>query len=499
MKIGLKSSITKTWIMLLISAWLYSNGQSVTFINKIASENNQCVNAAIEIPGEGYIFAVNETINGKSVAKLMKTNLQGDTTLFQTLDNTDDLPLLDNIVKVSENTYLGIGFCRNYDYLNNSLWIITFNNELQILSEKKYAVPYSVYNTSYCIDQFNHLIINGWYDHTDTNGEDIFLFKITMEGDSLSYQHMQYPGMQITFSIMEKMDSTGYYMPIWGRVNSQYYYLANMLELDYDFNITSEDSITNDVGFLNNIRKFNDHQFLISGQTWVPTSTYNNEFIAVEKLETNYHAASYQRISPYLVDTTSYCARYRNLDFIDTNAVYSSGTVNYNLNWVPEWKSYFVLANLNSTLEIRWKFFYGFDRYYSLQGILATTDGGCLLYGAYCDYISPYSNINNLILIKTDSTGLVTGTSAYPQFKVSNAILFPNPGTDFLNIQSGPQISGAQFTLYDMQGRPVLQENINTTQLRLPTSNLPAGTYPWQIVFKNKVIESGKWVKAGGE
>jgi hypothetical protein len=46
-----------------------------------------------------------------------------------------------------------------------------------------------------------------------------------------------------------------------------------------------------------------------------------------------------------------------------------------------------------------------------------------------------------------------------------------------------------------MQGKPVLNEKINNTQLKVNTTNLAPGTYPWQIVFKNKVIESGKWVK----
>lgn len=76
-----------------------------------------------------------------------------------------------------------------------------------------------------------------------------------------------------------------------------------------------------------------------------------------------------------------------------------------------------------------------------------------------------------------------------------SVVLFPSPGHDFLNLHSNPQINGAQFTLYTMQGQSVLTEVINSTQLRIHTTQLTAGTYPWQIVFKNKVIESGKWVK----
>ena len=46
-----------------------------------------------------------------------------------------------------------------------------------------------------------------------------------------------------------------------------------------------------------------------------------------------------------------------------------------------------------------------------------------------------------------------------------------------------------------MQGRSVLAEKMIGTQLRVNTLGLSIGTYPWQIVYKNKVVESGKWVK----
>jgi hypothetical protein len=157
-------------------------------------------------------------------------------------------------------------------------------------------------------------------------------------------------------------------------------------------------------------------------------------------------------------------------------------------------------ADMN--LNVLSSHFYGGDRQYCPFSIIPTADGGCFVTGYSYDYINnlPVGDYGlDIFALKVNSEGLITDLPEQPEARAHDAILFPNPGRDFLNIQSGPQISGAQFTLYDMQGRPVLQENINTTQLRLQTSNLPAGTYPWQIVFKNKVIESGKWVKAGGE
>jgi hypothetical protein len=74
-------------------------------------------------------------------------------------------------------------------------------------------------------------------------------------------------------------------------------------------------------------------------------------------------------------------------------------------------------------------------------------------------------------------------------------VVFPNPSDNKLAIQSNTELKNSLFTLYDMQGKVILEQSITNAVQQLDVSMLPAGTYPWQIVYKNKVIESGKWVK----
>ena len=164
---------------------------------------------------------------------------------------------------------------------------------------------------------------------------------------------------------------------------------------------------------------------------------------------------------------------------------------NYNSSWVTVTKA-------DMDLNILSIHFYGGDQQYLPFSIILTKDGGCLINGYSYDYLTnlPIGNPElDMFALKVNADGIITNIPEYPGTEMSDAILYPNPGRDYLILQSGPQITGAEFTLYDMRGKPVLREKINTTQLRLITSNLPAGIYPWQIIFKNKVIESGKWVK----
>jgi len=164
---------------------------------------------------------------------------------------------------------------------------------------------------------------------------------------------------------------------------------------------------------------------------------------------------------------------------------------NFNPSWVTITKTDLDL-NMVST------HFYGGDAQYCPYSIIPTLDGGCFVTGYSYDYINNLPNGNyelDIFALKVNSDGLITELPNQPQAKAHDALLYPNPGSEILNIQSGPQINGAQFTMYDMQGRAMRTETITATTLKLTTSTLPSGTYPWQIVFKNKVIESGKWVK----
>ncbi len=185
---------------------------------------------------------------------------------------------------------------------------------------------------------------------------------------------------------------------------------------------------------------------------------------------------------------------------INGNYIYITGFYNVNAMWFPYNynPSWVTVTKADLELNMISTHFYGGDAQYCPYSIIPTSDGGCFITGYSYDYINnlPIGNYElDIFALKTDANGLITELPDQPQAKAHDAILYPNPGRENINIQSGPQINGALFTLYDMQGRAVLSETITNTQLRLSAAHLPAGIYPWQIVFKNKEIESGKWIK----
>jgi len=153
-----------------------------------------------------------------------------------------------------------------------------------------------------------------------------------------------------------------------------------------------------------------------------------------------------------------------------------------------------MLSNYDSLLNCRWTRFYGGDACYTFNSLDATSDGGCIIAGMYYDVANP-ENLLDLFVVKVDSNGLFTGISDKPQMASAQAIVYPNPGQDYLVVQSGPQISGSVFMLFDANGCCVLETKLQSTTEQRDMTSLPSGVYIWRIVNKGKSIEDGKWIK----
>jgi hypothetical protein len=87
-------------------------------------------------------------------------------------------------------------------------------------------------------------------------------------------------------------------------------------------------------------------------------------------------------------------------------------------------------------------------------------------------------NLLDAVIIKVDSLGVLTGLNNNNQIFTHEAIVYPNPGTDYLIVQSGPQINGALFTLCDTQGKQLLKTNLYSPMENIPVPNVSSGAYP---------------------
>jgi hypothetical protein len=80
----------------------------------------------------------------------------------------------------------------------------------------------------------------------------------------------------------------------------------------------------------------------------------------------------------------------------------------------------------------------------------------------------------------------------YTETENSNISVYPNPATDNITVILPSNISTATFTLYDMQGRILIKQNINN-QDAISVSNLAAGIYIYNVTT-DKQKHGGKLI-----
>jgi len=176
---------------------------------------------------------------------------------------------------------------------------------------------------------------------------------------------------------------------------------------------------------------------------------------------------------------------------IDTyeNYVYTGGNFEYR-GMQQTYPNYFTLTKMDTDLNIINQRYYGGDNNYLLNTIKTTTEGDVILAGRYSKLDT---DIWNIFIMKVDENGLITSNKNQIDIPIKNAIIMPNPGTNYLELHTG--VYPSELQLYNIKGQLIKSENIYKESSRINTQTLKSSTYIWHLVKDNELIETGKWLK----
>lgn len=293
--------------------------------------------------------------------------------------------------------------------------------------------------------------------------------------------HFTFPAGMILDSIKQSIKSFNVHYP--------YVYAT---EYDTDLNQISKNALPTFISSISSTR-LNNEKYLLTG-VWYAENTnstrlikvrmFNNHDIFLDSVEYNNHP-----------DTMLYSGAVTNTCIVE-NTIFVVGIHNivpseYPWQQSPSWLQ---ITRLDTSLNVIDHHFYGGDAFYMPYKIFKTSDGGAFIAGSRYDFHFP-ELVYHPFALKANSVGLITDLPDDSPYKAHDAIVYPNPGSEEIIVKSGPQIEGAVFTLFDMQGKVILSQSIHSTEQHFDAKNLPSGTYPWHILFKNKTIENGKWIK----
>lgn len=488
---------TPSWIKIFfVILIMIVNGQSTlcqpSFVYRYSTLQDEVPFDAVETADGGYIICakIGSFLSQTYNTLLIKLTATGDTERTIVLTKSTNKSLIVDLVPSTDGNFFGIG---TQEYVQESkIWLLKITSDLQILLDTTYSVGLLdiVYFFGF-IDHLTDLIIYGSGNSNNYNNH-IYVYRLTQDGDSLSYKYFPDTGNEYSFSMIEKSDSSGYYMAIDGNYQINTNSPGQILTFNNDLDVTDIDSLPLYLSLYYNLQHFNDHQIILTGHQIFPFATPRTDKLAIHKMDTSFVINTTYFLGPW--DTISYPGYLHNLDFLNTNNIFLGGTCNQAIADFSSNKSYFMLGNFNSDLNLKWQKYIGGDMYYTLWAIKGASDGGCILMGGTYDYMTQTME-RDILIVKVDSNGVITCANGNRDLTLHDVVVYPNPGTTQLNIESGPQISGAKFVLWDMNGNLIHHEKLNRNKIKIEGHSWPSGNYIWIVANENQVIESGKWIK----
>ena len=389
------------------------------------------------------------------------------------------------IDKLRDDKYFAFGSVESDTSDTYHFGVVIFNSNLDILFKKEYYLPLSdptKYMFSYK-NQDDNFIVGGFISTNNPDNYQSFLFEIDENGDSIRSTIIE--KKSVLWDITRKKGTNTYYLFMFG-----YDWALSILEIDEEFNITHWQKIATNFVLYHTVKWVNDTEFYLTGAYHFD----NEDDIKIMKLDTSYTTLLEKSFgTPQVFD---YPASDQNLDFIDINNVYYAGTSN--ASWLHPWSaepSHIMLNKLDANLDLKWQRFYGDDiSYYWACNVIATDDGGCLMFNTIGDLEN--GEEYNVHIIKVDSLGnyTPTGIENQPQITATELVTYPNPG-NHLKIRASLPHTNTFFEMYDINGRMILRKQITQSETEFNMSKQSAGVYFYRYLRKGKLVESGKWVK----
>ncbi len=449
---------------------------------------DQIINDAVELSNGSFILVGQEIYPTDHMkAHLYRISSAGNLLDSLTLSYQGLSSAFIKIVQIQPDLFVLAGFAINS---NNKQILWLYEMDSLFTQIRSVIMPMGLYDLSAVSDLLisnNNILCAG--NVVSGSSPYAFIYKISPSFDSIQLRILTEHATLLPIDILCKNNNTGYYGFLTGFGPPK---TEVMVDLDTSFTIKHILGVSNDIFNLTETKWINSSQMIYCGR-YAPNIPSQIWSIGVLRIDT----LANTKDEYYIGDSdTMECPGLRSrLDFIDTNTIYVGGTHNfYQYSEFGPVNCWFSLNQMDTALNVNWQHFYGGDANYTMYGIRATQDHGCLMFGSRYDFQgSGYER--DIYVYKVDQNGLITGTDDKQNPRVHQAIVYPNPGSDYLIVESGSQISGSKFRMVSIHGKNALTYALAEGKTKIETQSMLPGVYLWQVIYQNRVIEEGKWMK----
>jgi hypothetical protein len=283
----------------------------------------------------------------------------------------------------------------------------------------------------------------------------------------------------------------------------QKFHLYQYWDTNHSFNIIDKNTLETDtiipypLGYLprNSIVAPDSGVYYVAGRQYdLVYPPQLGSFLSYLKVSDN--GQTIQQFNFEMDDEVTYYTN-QSFDYNSGNIYFGGG---YPCTWVPSFlfypeARYILLNKISHDGELIWQNFYKGDVNYMPFKILATSDGGALIFSTRYDWNDPIPNQRDVHILKIDSTGYyspITGTEEVVD-QPRQILVYPNPVKDKLHFVFG-LYSDLTISIYDAAGREMISETYHRSPT-LDLSGFKKGLYLYRITGARGLIEKGKIIK----
>ena len=473
--------------------------QSTSFEYIFNQNKTDFAEIAIETPDSGFLIAANQWglayPRRNSIIKISKKGILIKTLTF----GNDSAPSYIKRLLKTNYGFLAVG-AQNVVYGKSYLWLIKMDKQLNVISEKSHEVPNILQELIADIDRDSNIIIGGSISYKKNYLPRLFGAKVAKNGD-LVFLTYQFPSDSISAATNLNNPYIGYFdymITMQDSARHVFFDGFKMVSVDSSFDVVHKISMPYVPSFyflLNpTVLRLTDTTYYVAGEGEEGLSRKKTLYFSTINLNGRY--ANFKMLG--LQDTSEHVATQHSLDTTKNGDIYIGSTFNFPLYCqnppLCNDTSYFVLQKLDKQQNALWKKRYGKDGQYVMFGLLATRDGGCLMYGYRYTHDVP-KRFEGYVL-KVDGNGLMTSETAIPMPQ-QTITAYPNPSNGQLNFKKeDPSVSNRfDVNIFDISGKLVFQKRETNLTETFDLSHLSEGNYMYQITSENAIVAVGKWVK----
>jgi len=403
---------------------------------------------------------------------------------------------LSMIIKQDERLFLIASFKKSA--ITDMILLLEVQNDLsyKIIDSIRIDFTYPAIR-NYRIHNDNVYIIGDGAPQNNPGENKVFIITFNLKLKKLSISEVSLPGYRFAFDVFCNTDSsltitTMGFQAGQALSNVEICYLSNKLNIDHCSQLPFSMILNTD------ILSVNDSNIILSGFKSNPNiDTFSDDQLIASSFKINADTL-------YLIDSLQFgkahideIPAYRGVSGAD-KYYYISGTSDYDAESYPfsNFENRYITASFDKSFKKRFTKYIGLknNHLFLTKTVLINEERNVLLVGTAFDFQNNAAEPQrDIYIVKLDSLGNIATGLPPGLLPAEDFLLFPNPGTDYLDI-SLPNAARGRFSLFDIQGRLIIRQRFEQ-RLRIPTAKLPAGIYIYRIRDDKNRTQHGKWVK----